>query len=286
MAEIRRNRDTRRTVLRYAAAILCTWIAVAQTGAEAERQLEAAIHREIVMGDLNGAIDRYHAILGQSGRSRNVAGTAELHLALCLDRLGRTEEARSAYRRAVSDFSDLPEVAGPARARLAQFEEITPGPRNLNFAQGQPGKVPKGWIVPALPKDLDYMAELRRDGCRSRNGCAVLLVPANAPRPFSHLMQSFSAAPYRGKMVRLRAWVRVEASTPDDRAQMRLVVDREGHRNGFLDNMDDRPVRSAEWTLCDITGKVDMDATFIEIGIMSIGRGRVWVDDVSFDVVK
>jgi hypothetical protein len=133
---------------------------------------------------------------------------------------------------------------------------------------------------------VDYMAELRRVGCRSGIGCAVVLVPANAPRPFSQLMQSFSAAPYRGMTVRLRAWLRVEAAQPDDRAQMRLSVDRAGHQNGFLDNMDDRPVRSAEWTLCEITGKVDADATFIEIGIMSIGRGRVWADDVSFEIVK
>ena len=72
----------------------------------------------------------------------------------------------------------------------------------------------------------------------------------------------------------------------DDGAQMRLAVDRENHQDGFIDNMDDRPVRSAEWTRCDITGRVDADAQFIEIGIMSIGRGSVWVDDVSFEVVR
>jgi hypothetical protein len=49
--------------------------------------------------------------------------------------------------------------------------------------------------------------------------------------------------------------------------------------------MDDRPVRSSEWTRCEIVGKIEPDAVFIDIGVMSIGRGRVWVDDVSFEVV-
>jgi hypothetical protein len=256
----------------------------AQTGVETERQLEAAIHREMVLGDPAGAIGEYRAILAQPARSKAVAGRAQLQMARCLERLGRRDEALGAYRRAASEFAELAEIAGPARARLAELDEMPSGPRNLNFAQGAPGKVPKGWFVPALPKDADYMAGLRRKGCRSSAGCAVVLVPANAPRPFSILMQSFSAAPYRGKTVQLRAWLRVEGSQADDRAQMRLSVDREGHQNGFFDNMDDRPVRSAEWTLCEITGKVDADATFIEIAVMSIGRGRVWVDDVAFEV--
>jgi hypothetical protein len=86
--------------------------------------------------------------------------------------------------------------------------------------------------------------------------------------------------------VRLRAWLRLEAAKPDDRAQMWLRVDRENRGNGFFDNMDGRPVRSAEWTRCEITGKVDDDANFIEIGIMSVGSGKTWADDVSFDVVS
>ena len=47
-------------------------------------------------------------------------------------------------------------------------------------------------------------------------------------------MQSFSAAAYRGKTVRLRAWVRVEAGAPGDRAQMWLKVDRPNGKVGFL----------------------------------------------------
>jgi hypothetical protein len=98
-------------------------------------------------------------------------------------------------------------------------------------------------------------------------------------------MQSFRAAAYRGKTVRLRAWVRVEAGGPEDRAQMWLRVDRPNGKVGFLEDMDGRPVRAAEWTSCEIVAEIDGDAQFVDFGVKSMGRGRVWVDDVSFDVV-
>ncbi len=220
--------------------------------AQAERKLEAAIYREVVLGDLNGAMEEYRALLAMPDKSKEVATRATAQLGQCQEKLGHG----------------------------------FPGPRNLDFKEGVAGKAPAGWIVPVLPKDINDFAMLSRTGCRTGSGCAVVMAPAHAPRPFSTIMQSFSAAPYRGKTVRLRAWLRLDSANAEDAAQMRLAVDRENHRDGFIDNMDDRPVRSAEWTRCDITGRVDEDAQFIEIGIMSIGRGRVWVDDVSFEVIR
>ena len=73
--------------------------------------------------------------------------------------------------------------------------------------------------------------------------------------------------------------------SPDDRAQMWINVERKNHRNGFSENMEDRPIRSAEWTQYDIVGDIDADAQFVNFGFMSIGGGRLWVDDVSFEVI-
>jgi len=249
-----------------------------------EWQLEAAIHREIVVGDLKGAMEAYQAILASEEKSKAVAARALFQLGQCQEKLGQRAAAYSSYRRVVTEYPDEGETAALARAKLADWEGV-PAPRNLKFEEGVVGKVPPGWFVPALPKDADYLAELRRTGCRSGVGCVVVLVPANAPRPLSDLMQSFGAAAYRGKTVRLSAWLRLEATDKDDRAQMWVSVDREHHQRGFYDYMDDRPVRSSEWTRCEIVGKIEPDAVFIDIGVMSIGRGRVWVDDVSFEVV-
>ena len=50
--------------------------------------------------------------------------------------------------------------------------------------------------------------------------------------------------------------------------------------------MDDRPVQTSAWTEREIVVPIPGDATFIEFGVMSYGRGRAWVDDVSFEAVR
>jgi len=250
-----------------------------------EMQLESAIHREIVLGDLTGAMEQYKNILAEPGRSREVAARALFQMGQCEEKLGQRREAHTAYSRLVEEYGDQAEVASRARRVLAGWDSPLPGPRNLKFDEGVVGKAPPGWTVPSLPKDADYMAELRRRGCRSSIGCAVVLVPANAPTPVASLMQSFSAAAYRGNTVRFRAWLKVEALDSDGRAQMLLSVDRANRQSGFFDNMSDRPIRAAGWTRYEIEGRVDRDATFINFGVIAVGLlTRVWVDDVSFEV--
>jgi hypothetical protein len=272
------------------AAVVAAGTSNAATG-DSEMKLEAAIHREIVAGDLTGAIGQYRSIVAEANTPRPISARAYLQIGLCQEKSGQREEAYDTYRRLVIDYGDQTEIVSVARTKLAAWS----GPRNLKFEEGVTGKVPPGWFVLSPPKDADYLAELRRDGCRSNTGCALVMVPQNVPRPVGNLMQSFSAVAYRGKTVRLRAWVRLETffvtsigirlPDPEDRAQMWLNVERANRRNGFSDNMDDRPVRSPEWSLCEITGEIGEDARFINFGVMSIGGGRVWVDDVSFDVI-
>jgi erythromycin esterase-like protein len=165
---------------------------------------------------------------------------------------------------------------------LALLPAVALAQTNLSFLEGDQGSEPGGWIVPAAIRSAGYSAEIRHEGCRTR-ACAVLL-PGSAPPPgaFGNLMQSFDPAAYLGKTVRLRAWIRVEPSAPSDRAQMWLRVD----PGGFYDNMGDRPVTSSEWRQYEITGDVAPDSRLIGIGVMSFGKPRVWVDDVSFEVVS
>ncbi|MEK7409649.1 MAG: erythromycin esterase family protein [Acidobacteriota bacterium] len=159
------------------------------------------------------------------------------------------------------------------------------GPANLDFEQGEPGSTPPGWFVPQMLGNAGYSAELRRQGCRN-GGCAVVLVPANPPpQTFGNLMQRFDAAPYRGKTIRFQAWVRLEPVDPQDRAQLWLRVDRPNRQMGLFDNMDDRPVRSPAWTRCEIAGEIDADAEYLNLGVMSLGRGRAWIDDASLEIV-
>lgn len=291
------NSDSCATRTRHSLLILAVGLAAGFAfGAlnDPEAQLEAAMHSEIVEGNLTGAIDAYRAIASRAGTPRQVAARAYLQIGLCQEKAGQREEAYDTYRRLVTDFGDQAEIVAPAKTKLDAWS----GPRNLKFEEGVAGKVPPGWFVPALPKDVDYLAELRRgEVCHSNMSCAVVLAPRDVPRPVGYLMQSFSAAAYRGKTVRLRAWLRLEVYFPDarlgvrlpegqDSAQMWLNVERANRQNGFSDNMDDRPVRTSDWTRCEIVGRINDDARFIKFGVMSIGGGRVWVDDVSFEVIS
>jgi hypothetical protein len=170
---------------------------------------------------------------------------------------------------------------------LAQQNAVAPGPLNLQFNEGQPGEVPPGWYVPPALLDDGYSAELRREGCHGSNGCAVVIVPPNAPATtkFGNMMQRFFGVPYRGKKIRLRAWIKLEPADKKDRAQMWLRVDRHNGQVGLFNNMDGRPVTKNEWTQVEITGRVDKDAETINIGIISVGKGRAWIDGVEFEIL-
>jgi hypothetical protein len=281
----------RQTPCIAAALALFCGAAVGAANRDADRQLEAAIHREIVVGDLAGAMQLYRGILNDPTAPRPIAAKALLQMGACLEKLSQSEEAYNKYQRLVSDYPDQITELTQARLRLAAWSS----PRNLKFEEGIPGRVPPGWRVPALPEDSGRLAELRREGCRSHMGCAVVIAAANVPRSEGTLMQKFRAAAYRGKTVRLRAWIKLERvfidgptlrlPMPEDRAQLWMKVVRANKRIGFSDNMDDRPVRSPEWTRCEIIGEIEEDAEFINFGVMSIGGGRVWIDEVSFEVV-
>jgi len=154
---------------------------------------------------------------------------------------------------------------------------------NLKFQQGVAGQVPQGWFVLDPVKDAGYSATWRQEGCRADLPCALVAAPA-APPPgcFGILMQSFDAQPFRGKTVRLRAWIRVERKAPADHAQMLLHVGRPGLQQGFVDNMADRPIAAEEWRRYQIQGAVAADAETIRIGVTLYGLGRAWVSEVEF----
>lgn len=93
--------------------------ATPQQNAGAERQLEAAIHREQVLGDVKGAIEEYKKLA--QGGNRIVAAQALIHIGQCYEKLGEAQakDARTAYERVVREFGDQAEAAKMAQARLA-----------------------------------------------------------------------------------------------------------------------------------------------------------------------
>lgn len=87
-----------------------------QKDRRAEAELQAAINKETVEGDLKGAIELYQRLA--DGGDHAVAATALVRMGQCYERLG-SAEARKAYERVVREFSDQKETVAEAQARLS-----------------------------------------------------------------------------------------------------------------------------------------------------------------------
>ena len=94
------------------------------------------------------------------------------------------------------------------------------------------------------------------------------------------LLQQVDATPYRGKQVRLKAAVRVDAAGPMDRRSSGSGWIAPAGA-GFFDNMSDRPIRGKTWGDYQIEGDVARDAERVVLGILVFGDAPAWIDDVS-----
>ncbi|MCS4134265.1 M56 family metallopeptidase [Salinibacter ruber] len=101
---------------------------------------------------------------------------------------------------------------------------------------------------------------------------------------FGTVLQSVDATPHRGKQVRLRAAVRTDVSGAGNQAQLWLRVDRAGNKQGFFDNMSDRPITTSNWETYQITGTVAEDATRVMLGGFLRGDGTAHFDSFRLQV--
>src|SRR5580704_2000401 len=83
-------------------------------------ELQAAMTKEHVDGDLKTAIAAYQKIAADKSAPRDVRAKALLHLAGCYEKLG--QQAQSVYQQIVRDFADQP-AATQARTRLAVLKQ-------------------------------------------------------------------------------------------------------------------------------------------------------------------
>ncbi len=104
----------RRTLLTMIAA------AMLAAGADIAVELESAIRRETVQGDLKGAAEAYRRIAAQAGANREVAARALFRLGLVYRKQGDAQ-ARQTFERLVRDYGDQELVVADARSELARM---------------------------------------------------------------------------------------------------------------------------------------------------------------------
>jgi hypothetical protein len=119
---------------------------------------------------------------------------------------------------------------------------------------------------------------------RREGRAAVTRACVESPQGFGTLMQEVLPDDYRGKRVRLAAWVRTEAVTRWCGLWMR--VDGANKRVLAFDNMESRPIRgTAGWTRHEVVLDVAAEAELVAFGVILDGTGAAWIDEVTFEVV-
>ena len=140
--------------------LLASTLLAATQGDTSERQLEAAIYKEEVLGDLSGAIKLYKSIAAPAARNRTAAATALLRMGECQEKLGEREAAILAYKRVAIGFSDQASIRAQARGRLQDL-----APRNAQHEGPGFGVGTASFPVSvAAGKHLKYSGYIRTEG--------------------------------------------------------------------------------------------------------------------------
>jgi Tol biopolymer transport system component len=124
--------------------LLALLIAIPIAAQNAETMMQAAGKKEVVDGDLNGAIKQYAAIVSRYAKSdRAVTAKALIRMAECYQKMGDAE-ARKLFEQVVREYSDQKDAVAEARAHLGSG---TRPARQMNTLVWGPPKADDGGTV-------------------------------------------------------------------------------------------------------------------------------------------
>lgn len=144
------------------------------------------------------------------------------------------------------------------------------------------GTTPQGWQVAGSEPD-DY--EIGTDTSVARSGSRSGYISSRPDaRGFGTLMQTFKANNYRGMRLCLSAFIRT--ADVERWAGLWMRVDGPDDTTLAFDNMSDRPISgTTEWRRYRIVLDVPEPSETISFGILLLGEGSAWIDDVAIDIV-
>ena len=152
----------------------------------------------------------------------------------------------------------------------------------LLLADPASGAPPVGWF---LAGDDPASYRMERDATVVRDGKpSGLLASTRVSKGFGTMMQSFEPDDYRGKRLRMSAWVKAQEVT--NWAGLWMRVDGKNHAMLAFDNMQTRAITGTRnWSRYEVVLDVPPAAISISMGILLAGEGTVWINDVRLDVV-
>jgi hypothetical protein len=145
-------------------------------------------------------------------------------------------------------------------------------------------ELPAGWTK-AGSQPGEYDMGVDRTHRHENRAIGFVKGTASEFHGFGTLMQMAAPGEYRGKRVRLSAYVKSE-KVQTGWAGLWFRVDGGDKTLGF-DNMQQRPLKgTTDWKRVEIVLDVPEDATGLAYGLLLDGDGEAWMDDLKFEVVK
>jgi hypothetical protein len=142
--------------------------------------------------------------------------------------------------------------------------------------------LPKGWW--AANSD-QYRLGVDMSVLREGKPSAVIESIVPEPAGFIAFNQTFSAENYRGKRIRLAGYIKTQDVAKWSGFWLR-ADDAKGGIVAF-DNMQNRGVAgTADWTRAEIVLDVPVDAEALFFGLILEGKGKAWMNGLSFEVVN
>jgi erythromycin esterase len=156
--------------------------------------------------------------------------------------------------------------------RTAKLTEISALPQVLNFEDQKTVGAPAGWT--SSPEETVSTDDKIMHGGQ---WAARLERKADSPGRFSNIHRAV-AMDFDGKTVELRGFLRLEDVT--GYAGFWLREDSEGSSVAF-DNMQSRQLKGTSgWTEYSVTLPIQAEGRQLFFGVLLVGTGRVWADDL------
>lgn len=184
-------------------------------------------------------------------------------------------ESQEAFTRAFKKVYGLP----PGQYRKV-LKNLTNGGMNM-----KKNTEIKHWLITGTAPDK-YKTGIDRTVFRTGTASAFIQSEEEefVPDEYATIMQQFRAERFLGKRVRFSAFVK--ALEVEGWAGLWLRLDGKFSVTLKLDNMQNRPIKGTiNWNLYSCVLDVPEETELINIGILLTGKGRVWLDDVSFQEV-
>jgi hypothetical protein len=153
-----------------------------------------------------------------------------------------------------------------------------------SFAASQDqGSGPRGWFLAGSHPD-QYSVGVDHAIFHSGKGSAYLEAKRAGADGFGTLMQTINAAEFLGQRVRMSGYLKTAGI--EQWAGMWMRIDSPDKKPLGFDNMQGRPLKgSTDWTRCEIVLDVPKNSVDVAFGVLLSGVGRVWIDDIKFEVV-